>query len=166
MGDSLNFGFKFWIIVAFLTIEKSVFSSWVDPRLKPYPNRRLKIQRLWNPLTGETGDWNSCGRDSNSSTSYSFEILIYHLTTDSPKKVDLPPRRSCGDSGGGTRPHRQGLLRHPSVVLPPPEFDAGSPARDEDGRRQGSARILWETRAAGRLPPSPRRCLKGSGALA
>ena len=76
----------------------------------------------------------------------------------SPKKVNLPPRRSCGNSGGGTRPHRQGLLRHPSVVLPPPEFDAGSPARDEDGRRQGSARILWETRAAGRLPPSPRRC--------
>ena len=39
---------------------------------------------------------------------------------------------------------------------------AGSPIRDEDGRRQGSAHILWETRAAGRLPPSPppspRRC--------
>ena len=49
----------------------------------------------------------------------------------SPKKVNLPPRRSCGNSGGGTRPHRQGLLRHPSVLLP---------------------------HAAGRLPPSPRRC--------
>ncbi|KAG2644104.1 hypothetical protein PVAP13_2KG405305 [Panicum virgatum] len=31
-----------------------------------------------------------------------IETRVYKAA--SPKKVNLPPRRSCGDSGGGTRP--------------------------------------------------------------
>ena len=66
------------------------------------------------------------------------KITIYFLER---KKWILPPRRSYGDSGGDSQQRRQVLLRLPSVILPPPEFDVGSPAGDEDGRRQGFIRI-------------------------
>ena len=73
------------------------------------------------------------------------KITIYFLER---KKWILPPRRSYGDSGGDSQQRRQGLLRLPSAILPPPEFDARSLARDEDGRWQGYVHI-YETRAQG-----------------